>query len=267
MWNFPPALWLAAAIEGTLGEFGKAMDYATRGVNLAKQIEAIRFTVYNLLAIGMLHREMEDPLGAWQADHEAMELAGKVGGGWMPQALATVALDAAALGRLNEAETRIGEAQRALEGSRVTMDFPQEITLAKGRILLAAGRAADARRVSKALVELASANRTIRHWRVPALLLDADAAAALDDGQAATSIYMEAIEEATRAGLLPSLWRALAGLAEVQRARGQHDDAAGTARQARDIIERLVGTVSDERLRATFQQSAKVQQVMSLAGP
>ncbi len=267
VWNFPPALRIAAAIEGTLGEFGKAIDYATRGVNLAKQIEAIRFTVYNLLAIGMLHREMEDPLGAWQADHEAMELAGKVGGGWMPQALAAVALDAAALGRLNEAETRIGEAQRALEGSRVILDFPQEITHAEGQVLLAAGRAADARRASKALVELASANGTIRHWRVPALLLEADAAAALDDGQAATSIYTEAIEEATRAGLLPLLWRALAGLAEVQRARGQHDDAAGTARQARDIIERLVATVSDERLRATFQQSAKVQQVMSLAGP
>lgn len=171
------------------------------------------------------------------------------------------------LGRLNEAEARIGEAQRVLEGSRVILDFPQEITLAKGRILLAEGRAADARRASKALVELASANGTIRHWRVPTLLLEADAAAALDDGQAATSIYMEAIEEATRAGLLPLLWRTLSGLAEVQRARGQHDDAAGTARQARDIIERLVASVSDERLRATFLQSAKVQQVMSLVGP
>jgi tetratricopeptide (TPR) repeat protein len=267
VWNFPSALWIAAAIECTLGEFGKAIDYVTRGLNLAKQIKAIRFTVNNLVAMSMLHRELEDHLTAWQADQEALESTGIAGGWWTPPALAAAALDAAALGRLSEAETRIAEARRALDGARVTVDFAQEILHAQGRVLLAAGKAAEARHASKSLLKLADLTRTSGHWRIPALLLEADAATSMGEGEVATSIYMRTIEEATRVGRMPSLWRALAGLAEVQRMRGQPDAAASTARQAREIIDRLAASVSDERLRATFLQSAKVQQVMSLAGP
>ncbi len=78
--------------------------------------------------------------------------------------------------------------------------------------------------------------------------------------------YVAAADEAERLGRMPVLWHALAGLAEAQRSMGKSDQAAECAGRARQIIERLAATVPDERLRATFLQSSKVQRVMSLAG-
>ena len=64
----------------------------------------------------------------------------------------------------------------------------------------------------------------------------------------------------------PWRWRALAGLAEAQHAVGDRDEGTASARAGQDIIERLAATVPDERLRATFLQSARVQRVLTLAG-
>ncbi len=47
---------------------------------------------------------------------------------------------------------------------------------------------------------------------------------------------------------------------------GRSGEAASTAGRAREIINRLAATVPDERLRAVFLQSPKVQRVAALAG-
>jgi hypothetical protein len=106
----------------------------------------------------------------------------------------------------------------------------------------------------------------VEHWRAPALLLEADAALAMGEHGAAATLYEAAIQEATHRGHLPIQWRALAGLAEAQRASGHPDATAASARRAKEIIERLAATVPDERLRATFLQSQRVQRVVALAG-
>ncbi len=265
IWNLAVALWAATGIAMALGEFSKAFEYATRGANLARQIEAIRFQHYNLLWLAQLHRELEDHHGAWQLDREAADLAGKVGGGWVPIVLAWLALDLAALGRGEEAETHLRDARRALQQTQTHLDFDQTITHAAGKILLALGRPMEALQAADRLTDLVAGTGTL-HWRVPSLLLRADAAAALGESQAALSTYRRAAEEAERAGLLPAMWRALVGRAEMQRATGDAPGATASAVRAREIIERLAATVPDERLRAVFLQSAKVQRVAALAG-
>ena len=266
VWTSSVALSWAALIFTTVGEFGRALDHATRGLASARQIGALRFTAWNLQAIGRIHRELEDHMGAWQADQEALELARRTAGGsWMPLMLGSLALDAAALGQTSDALSYIDEAGRALKETQARMDFPQEVMHAEGRVLLTLGNAADALDRARALSNMVAATGTL-HWRVPALLLWADATTALGDPEAAVPKYVEAAEEAERLGRLPARWRALAGLAEAQRALGRSDDAAASARRAREIIDRLAATVPDERLLAIFLQSSKVQRVVALAG-
>jgi len=47
---------------------------------------------------------------------------------------------------------------------------------------------------------------------------------------------------------------------------GRTQESAASAGRAREIINRLAATVPDERLRAVFLLSAKVQRVLVLAG-
>jgi tetratricopeptide (TPR) repeat protein len=184
----------------------------------------------------------------------------------MPVLLASLALDTAALGRLDDAEVQIQQARQVLSRSQERLDFPQEVAYAEGQVFLAMGKAPEALETAKNLAEMAEATGTSLNWRAPARMLWAAAAAALGDLEGAVSTYVGAAEEAERLRRLPLLWRTLAGLAEVQHALGKSDHAAASARQAREIIDRLGATVPDERLRATFLQSSRVQRVMSLTG-
>ena len=219
----------------------------------------------SLLERGTTHRELEDYPGALRADREAIDLAhaGEVAAYWMPLVLAALALDTAALGQETEARSYIERARRALAEGPNRADYRHQVTYSHGRVLLTLGHAFDARAMAHHLLELANDTHAL-HWRVPAMLLVADATAALGDPSAARATYESAAAEAERLGLAPALWRALAGLADVQRALGQAQASVRSATQAREIIDRLAATVADSQLRATFQQSEKVARVAAL---
>ncbi len=172
IWNSSWALGVASRIATTLGQFGKAFEYATRGLGLARQIGAARSEVNNLLGLSRVYREVEDFLGAWRADCEAADLVrgAEAGMFWFPSVLSSMALDAASLGRLDDAQTHIEEARRVLAERPNRSDFPQEVTYAEGRVLLVLGRSAEARDAANALFEAVAATGTL-HWQVPARLL------------------------------------------------------------------------------------------------
>jgi class 3 adenylate cyclase/tetratricopeptide (TPR) repeat protein len=265
VWNLSFALMVAAGIATHLGEFGKVLEYTTRSLDLARQITAGRQTMLCLTARGDVLRELEDVHGAWQADREAAELArtGEFGAYWAARRRAYLALDAAALGRTDEALAYIEDARRALASGQ-RFDSEAEVIHAEGRVLLTLGQAEAARDTATALDEAVASSGTLS-FRVLALLLSADSTAALGHTEAAAKTYGEAVEEAERTGRTPVLWRALAGLAEVQRKLGRAQESAASAMRAKAVIDRLSATVPDERLRANFQQSAKVQRVVALA--
>lgn len=265
VWNLSFALFATSSLETAIGEFGRALEHAARGLHLARQLEAIRAVVFNLLALGMVRRELEDHHSALQADREAADLAGRVGGAWMPLVQVYLARDAMALGRMEESEAFLKEARRLLDESQTREDFPLEAQEAEGRLRLAQDRPAEARALARRLAGMVAADG-MEHWRAPALLLEADAALAMGEHGAAATLYDAALRDAEHRGRLPVQWQSLAGLAEAHRALGRHDEAPASARRAREIIERLAATVPDERLRATFLQSQRVQRVVALAG-
>ena len=267
VWNYSPALIVAGDIATVVGQFGNALEYTREGLNLARQIKAARNAILSLLKMSAVLREMEDHHGAWEAGREAIELAraSEVRAHWMPALLSSLALDSAMLGRASEAQSYVEEARRALAEGPNRFDLPQEVTHAEGRVLLTLGKAEPARETAKVLTEMAVATGT-PHWRVPGMLLWADSAAALGDLRAAAPIYQAAADEAERLGRTPARWRALAGLAEIQRALGLVQESAASARLAWEIINRLAATVPDEQQRAMFLQSAKIQRVAALTG-
>ena len=266
VWNASFALSRLAEIATALGQFGDALAYTAQSLALARQIAAGRQAVSSLLEISMTHRELEDYHGAWQADWEAIELAhaGEVAAYWMPIVLSSLALDSVALGRSDDARSYIEQARRALAEGTNRADFPQEVAHAQGRVLLALGQAEVAQAMADSLLKMAVAAGT-GHWRIQAMLLKAEATAALGDPTAALPVLRTAAEEAERLGRMPAVWRALAGLADAQQVLGQAQESAASARRAREIIDRLAATVPDERLRAVFLQSARVEHVVAMA--
>jgi len=265
VWNQSAGSMVASRIAAALGQFGDALAYASVGAALGRQLGVSRFVTYNLIGTGIVQRELEDLHGAWQVDSEACNLARHATGSWFPQALAALARDAVALGRVDDALACIRDARAELARSQTRVDFPEDVAHAVGVVLLGQGKPAEAANAGRALLEMVEASGNA-HWTTPALLLIADAAAALGNWEDARQNYARAVEDAEDRGHTPALWRALAGLAEAQRSMGQVEAAAASARRAREIIERLAATVPDERLRATFLQSARVLRVITLAG-
>jgi tetratricopeptide (TPR) repeat protein len=267
IWNLSFAFYVAAGISTTWGELGKALDYATRGLGFAKQVEAARPAVRNLINLGRVHRELEDFRGAWQADFEALELThkGEVGAFTHPVALVGLALDALGLGQREDARTYVEQAQLALDKTKSVLDYPQQVTHARARVCLALGHEAEGDEVIHELSCIVTSSGT-KLWRIPALLLDAEAPAAWGDAAVAVAKYGLVIQEAERWEHLPMIWRSLAGLAEAHQRLGEYAEAAAAARRAREIIDRLAATIPDERLRSTFLQSARVQRITALIG-
>lgn len=265
-WRLSFALSAAARVAIPLGQFGNAIEYATRGLSAARQIGAGRAAIFNLLCLCLVHRELEDFQGAWQAGQEAADIlrTGEIGGFWRPSVLASLAVDSAALGRRDDAQAYVREARQAVTAGPTRGDFPEEIAHAEGRVFLALERPSDARDAARQLAELVASNG-LRRWRIPALLLHADAAAALGETAGATTFYETAAEEAGRLGTPPWLWRALAGLADIRHAQGDPAAAGASATQARKITERLAAGILDRDLQATFLGSARVRRLAALS--
>jgi class 3 adenylate cyclase/tetratricopeptide (TPR) repeat protein len=267
VWNSSVALIVAARISTTLGKFARALEYANRGLSLARQVGAGRQTVLNLQALSAVHWELQNHPNAWRMAEEAAELAraGEAGAFQMAVVLSSLALTAAALGRTAEARLHVEEARRSLRAGQARTEFAHDLAHTEGRVLLALHEPEAAAEAATALLT-AVAVSVDAHWRIPAMLLLADARFALADPAAAVAVYETVIEEAERVARTPVLWRALAGLAEAQQALGHGLEAAASARRARQIVDRLGATVPDPLLREAFLQSEKVQRLDELAG-
>lgn len=265
VWNLPPALVSGSLVALMRGNFGKAFDYLTRGLNMARQIGVTRFIAFHLYGLGALHRELDNVPAAAEADREAAEHAGLVGGGWLPVVRAAQALDAARLGDHDGAAAHLDGAWRTLEQRGRAADFQQEITLAEGHVMLERGAPDAAAAAADRLLRIASETGTEDRWRASALALKAHAFLKRGDPAEALRLFEDAAAEAARVDSPPLRWRALAGAAIAQQALHRSDDARHSARQAREIIDRLAATLPDERLRAALLQSSAVQSVASIA--
>jgi len=263
--NACTAHYMLGRVTVTLGDFGRALAAGARGLSLARELGARRMIVYHSPTLARAYRELEDFRSALQTDSLAADLVREVARSWGAVVHASLALDLVGLGQIEEAQEHIGTARQVLAAIGPRIDSAQEVAHGEGLVMLAAGRPAEARVAAQALADLAKTAGT-PHWRVPALFLEAEATGALHDGATAVPLYLEAAAEAERTDQLPGLWRALAGLAEVQQALGRDAEAASAARRAREIIDRLAASVPDERLRAVFLQSPRAQRVLTLAG-
>ena len=266
VWNLSFALGASARIAAAVGKFGKALEYSTRGWELARRIGADRQAVLNLLMKGAVYRELEDAEAAWQADQDAASLATdhRAASFVMPLVLFSLVLDSTMLGRWDDAQRHVEQVGQLLTETKRT-DYLHQLTHVKGRLLLALGKGAQARELAVRLSDSVDASDML-HWRVPASLLLADTFAALSATEDAAVAYGAAAEHAERLGCRPGLWRALAGLAEARLVQGQTAEAARLSDHAGTIIRQLATTVPEESMRAAFLSSPHVKRVFTMAG-
>jgi len=262
--NACTAHYMLGRVTVTLGDLGRALAAGARGLSLARELGARRMIVYHSPTLARAYRELEDFHNALQTDSLAADLVKEVARSWGAVVHASLTLDLIGLGQIEEAQGHIRTARQVLATIGPRIDSAQEFAYGEGLVMLAAGKAAEARLAARALADLAKTAGT-PHWRVPAMFLEAEATAALGDALGAIALYQKAAEEAEGSGQQPLLWRVLAGLAEIERAAGNPSAAAVAATRAREVVERLAATVPDERLRAVFLQSPKVQRVAALA--
>ena len=263
--NLAVSLWNAALIDLARGEFGRALQEGQKGAQLAREIHAPRFVVYNLGLIAEVHRQLEDAAGAEQSGAEAVRLAETLSGAaWKAWLLSGLVLDAIELGRLDDARRRVDEARAEMERTQAISYMPQDLLYVEGRLALARGDADAAADAARKLADLVAETGTV-FWTPLVFLLDADVARSRGE-ERAVELYTRSDREAERVGRLPVRWRALGGRADVEDALGRAPAARETARAAKEIIDRFASTVADEPLRATFLQSPRVQRIVALAG-
>ena len=263
--NLAVAAWTSAMLDLVEGEVGRALASAQKGAQLAREIRAIRFVVYNLGTIAEVHRELEDPSGAEQVGTEAVRIADTLSGAaWKPWLLAGLVLDAIELGRLDDGERYLALAREDLARTQTRSYIPQELLYVEGRLALARGNPTAAGDAARKLATLVADTGTVR-WGPLVRLLEAGVARSHGSARA-VELYAEVAGEAQRVGRLPLQWRALAARADIENTLGHPAEARESARNAKEIIDRIAAGVADEPLRATFLQSRRVQHVAALAG-
>jgi class 3 adenylate cyclase/tetratricopeptide (TPR) repeat protein len=184
-------------------------------------------------------------------------------------ALVNLADDFIALGRLDEAEDRLGEVARMVE-EKVPKDCMQqwryelhhyasfaELWLARGDWEAALSAADEC----LALADKTESQKyvvTARRSRGQALLAQGRFAEAEADILAALPLAVEV-------GNPPQLWRTHAALGELRRAQSRPDDARHAYGNALAVIESVAAGLTDAELRDTFLRSEHVQGIKTAA--
>ena len=97
-----------------------------------------------------------------------------------------------------------------------------------------------------------------RRLRAQALLAHGDVSLAEDELESA-------MVTARQLGNPPQLWKTLVALGDARLAHGQPAEARDTYREAIQIVNNVVGQLTDERLRQTLLSSAQVQHLVTRA--
>jgi tetratricopeptide (TPR) repeat protein len=260
--------FVKALALGGKGDYDGALALLRNAVATCDRVGEHFFYARMLNTVGWIHGELQDFDGAIYWNQRSL-LAAR---GWNPpapdvegNALANLADDFIALGRLEEAEECLRQIATMVE-KRVPKDCMQlwrytlhhyatyaDLWLARGdwaRALAAADECL-------ALAEKTESRKYIvraRRARGLALLAEGKLSQAEDEMAAALPLAVEI-------GNPPQLWRTHAALGELRKAQHRPDDARYAYEDALRVIESVAAGLTDAQLRDTFLRSKHVQDI------
>ena len=250
---------LLAAVNGAghvgmslvgLSRHEEAFEWFERAVSLGREWEHLpRFTARSLNMLAGTRREIGDFQASRDASEEALDGATRAG---FPGAQVSARIDLAVLdllqGELGRVEAALPGLFEAAEGTKGWHQWLWTMRLAelRARLALAAGRPEDATTMAQEAVALALRPGRVKYACWSRLVLGR---ALLELGHPAESerAFREAAADAESLGHAPSLWPALAGLADAFGTLGREAEGDEAREGARRAIEHFAGTLSDER--------------------
>ena len=250
---------------GIFGEYGRALDWAARGQEIARQDNQLRYAATAEMLFGALSLDMLDPEKALHHLDSAINVGGSIGSSTITTV--TAALRGLALGELDGA----GEAMAAL---RQVLDEDQ-LPHSLGHRMVAAAMAEIAVRANRPEEALALIDRltvtsprrqpvdTIPRlvWmRGEALVLTGDLAAGLDDLERAAAF-------ADTNGLRPLSWRAHLSAGRALLGRRQLANARAHFAAAERTMEAIGSTLASEDIRQAFLSRARARLPEDIAWP
>ncbi len=252
------ALQIKAVRDGLQGEFGRALAAGQEALDLATAIEHHQWIVGGHIALGTCYLAVLAPAEASRHLEQALALAKEI---------RSIHWQHTASGYLAQAYLGLGQPKEALEttdkaigpGTAVQKGVPiglRECWLARAEAALIQEDPA----LSLDIVERMIVSSTnMRPGVVISILwlVRGRALMALGRSTEAEDILRDGLENSQRRGEKALSWRFQAALARLCRQTGRPAEAAGRADQALAMIEALAGTITDDGLRANFQQRAK----------
>jgi tetratricopeptide (TPR) repeat protein len=228
----------------------EAFEWFDRAVSLGREWElAPRFTARTLNMVAGTLREIGDFERSRATSEEALDLATQAA---FPGAQVSARIDLAVLdvleGELGRVETVIPELFQAAEGTKGWHQWLWTMRLAelRARLALARGDAEEAARLGDEAISLALGPGRVKYACRSRLVLGR-ALQGLGRHSDAERTFRDAAGEAERLRHAPSLWPALAGLADSLREQGREAEAEEAGAGARRAVDGFAETLTEER--------------------
>jgi tetratricopeptide (TPR) repeat protein len=251
--------WFAGKARCCLGDFGGALRQLEEAYQLCDRIGDRAWKSRLLNTMGWCFAEIGSAERAQQCNEHAAALARELGD---PEILANadvnLAINALALGQLDQAQTQVEAVETMLASSTdpwMRWRYMLHVHHARGCVELARGEAL--RALSAAEAELCGAEE----HRAPKLaarahLLRGAAFLTMDQRDDAEAALDQAMAVAARIHYQRAQWEVSCGRAEIAKRRGDSSGAARHLAAARDIAERAARSLDDAQLRTQLVASA-----------
>jgi class 3 adenylate cyclase/tetratricopeptide (TPR) repeat protein len=259
-WGQSYCLLSSYHIDVSRGDFGRAITKIRECIELAERAGFLIPQAVSRADLGAVYASLGAiDEGAAMAD-EGLAIARDKTPIAVPIVMGSMAEILLVAGRLDDAERAIAES--------VSGRLPGLLgfTLAAHAELLSA-RAASIRGDHVAAADLAGRlvarlrPLEVRQFTTDAILLRGAALVALDKLEDAKRVLIDGRVEAEHLGVDPTLWRIEIALSDIAAATGDPAGAAGLAREAKSLIDRLADRIGDKHLRTSFLDLPEVRAV------
>jgi tetratricopeptide (TPR) repeat protein len=253
------------------GDYEGALTLFREGLSLAEKVgdEAIHHRLLNCL--GWLHAELGDLDGALDLNRRSAEVGRRRNDpGTLPNAEINLGEIYLARGDVAEATECFESAYRYWGNPKTSQwmrwRYAMRLFAGLGELGLVRGDAERATEFADRCLELATRTNSRKNlakgWRLRGQI--ALARRQLDDAETA---FRQSLASAEAIGNPRQLWVTHAALGELHVAGQRHDLAGEAYRAARDVLDRVKGSLRDPGLRTSLEQAPAVRRVYELAGP
>jgi class 3 adenylate cyclase/tetratricopeptide (TPR) repeat protein len=261
-WGQSYSLLNAYHIDVEQGNIGRALDRMRECIQLSEPAGFVIPQAITRAEMGALYANLGDLKRGMALADEGLEVAEAHSQMAMPIVMASMAEIHLLAGELDEAQATIVRSNIQRLPGPIHFAAAAHVELLRGRLASARGDHDRAVEIADTVLEWLR-RLAVRPFLPAALLLRGSALLAGGDQAQAEIALIDARSEAERLGFRAVLWRIDGKLSDISAAGGDAARAAEFRDEARNVIERIVESINDAELRASFLALPDVRAALS----